>query len=102
LAICRVVSRPAARFPAAVLGLNRRRRRTFRFAFDSGDLGGAVLKSGALESGIGGVHWSTILAGDARCGLRGISPSRSWIAAIKKKEARGFGVYTAVMGVLVL
>ena len=105
VAILPGVSRSGSTISGALFsGLNRKSAADFSFLLSiPAILGGAVLEiPDALESGIGGVHWTTIAAGMLVAGLTGYFAVKIMIAAIKKKKLWGFGVYTAILGVLVI
>ena len=105
LAILPSVSRSGGTIAGALFtGLNRKTAADFSFLMSiPAILGGALIEiPDALESGIGDVHWTCIVAGMLVAGLTGYFAIKLMIAAIKKKKLWGFGVYTAVLGVLVI
>ena len=66
-------------------------------------LGGALIEvPDALESGMAGVHWTSLAAGMLVAGMTGYFAIKLMIAAIKKKKLWGFAIYTAVLGILVI
>ncbi len=99
------VSRSGSTISGALFaGLDRRAAADFSFLLSIPSiLGGAVLEiPDALEQGIGGIHWSCVFAGMMVAGLTGYFAIRFMLRAIKKKKLWGFGVYTGVLGILVL
>jgi undecaprenyl-diphosphatase len=105
VAILPGVSRSGSTISGALFcGLSRKTAADFSFLMSIiAILGGAVLEiPDALESGIGGTHWTYIAAGMLVAGITGYFAVRLMLAAIKKKKLWGFAAYTAVLGVLVL
>lgn len=105
LAILPSVSRSGGTIAGALFtGLNRKAAADFSFLMSiPAILGGALIEiPDALESGIGDVHWTCIVAGMLVAGLTGYFAIKLMITAIKKKKLWGFGVYTAVLGILVI
>lgn len=105
VAILPGVSRSGSTISGALFsGLNRKAAADFSFLLSiPAILGGALLEvPDALENGIGDVHWTCIVAGMLVAGLTGYFAVKVMIAAIKKKKLWGFGVYTALLGILVI
>ncbi len=105
IAILPGVSRSGSTISGALFsGLNRKAAADFSFLLSiPAILGGALLEvPDALENGIGDVHWTCIVAGMLVAGLTGYFAVKVMIAAIKKKKLWGFGVYTALLGILVI
>lgn len=105
VAILPGVSRSGSTISGALFcGLSRKTAADFSFLMSIiAILGGAVLEiPDALESGVGGTHWTYIAAGMLVAGITGYFAVRLMLAAIKKKKLWGFAIYTAVLGALVL
>lgn len=105
VAILPSVSRSGGTIAGALFsGLNRKAAADFSFLMSiPAILGGALNEiPDALEAGLPGIHWTTVAAGVIVAGLTGYFAVKVMISAIKKKKLWGFGVYTAVLGVLVL
>ena len=99
------VSRSGSTISGALFaGLNRKAAADFSFLLSIPSIvGGAVLEiPDAITEGIGGIHWTCIVAGMLVAGMTGYFAIRLMLAAIKKKKLWGFAVYTAVLGVLVI
>lgn len=66
-------------------------------------LGSLVLQlPDVMEYGIGGLEWSHIILGTIAAALSGYFAIRLMLKLIREKSLIGFGIYTAVLGVLVL
>ena len=105
VAILPSVSRSGGTIAGALFtGLNRKAAADFSFLMSiPAILGGALIEvPDALEAGISGVHWTTVVAGVIVAGITGYFAVKIMIAAIKKKKLWGFAAYTAVLGVLVI
>jgi undecaprenyl-diphosphatase len=99
------VSRSGSTISGALFaGLSRKTAADFSFLLSiPAILGGAVFEiPDAIETGMGGMHWTTLAAGMIVAGLTGYFAIQVMIAAIKKKKLWGFAVYTALLGALVL
>lgn len=99
------VSRSGSTISGALFaGLNRKTAADFSFLMSiPAIIGGAVFEiPDAIQNGIGGMHWTTIVAGMLVAGITGYFAIKVMINAIKKKKLVGFVVYTAVLGALVL
>ena len=105
VAILPSVSRSGGTIAGALYtGLNRKTAADFSFLMSiPAILGGALIEvPDALQSGIGGVHWTSVVAGMLVAGMTGYFAVKLMITAIKKKKLWGFAVYTAVLGILVI
>ncbi len=89
---------------ALVAGLNRKTAADFSFLMSiPAILGGAVFEiPDAIETGMAGLHWTSLAAGMLVAGMTGYFAIKLMISAIKKKKLWGFAVYTAVLGILVI
>lgn len=99
------VSRSGSTISGALfMGLNRKTAADFSFLMSiPAILGGAVFEiPNAIETGMSGMHWTTLVAGMLVAGMTGYFAIKFMISAIKKKKLWGFAVYTAVLGALVL
>ena len=99
------VSRSGSTISGALFaGLNRKTAADFSFLLSiPAILGGAVFEiPDAIETGLGGMHWTTLAAGMIVAGLTGYFAIKVMISAVKKKKLWGFAVYTAILGVLVI
>ena len=99
------VSRSGSTISGALFaGLNRKTAADFSFLMSiPAIIGGAVFEiPDAIQNGIGGMHWTTIVAGMLVAGITGYFAIKVMINAIKKKKLVGFVVYTAILGTLVL
>ena len=66
-------------------------------------LGSLVLQlPDVIEYGIGGFAWSHIIVGTLAAALSGYFAIRLMLKLIREKSLVGFGIYTAILGVLVL
>jgi undecaprenyl-diphosphatase len=105
VAILPSVSRSGGTIAGALFaGLNRKTAADFSFLMSiPAILGGALIEiPDAMEAGMTGVHWTTVVAGVIVAGLTGYFAVKVMITAIKKKKLWGFAAYTAVLGALVL
>ena len=105
VAILPSVSRSGGTISGALFsGLNRKAAADFSFLMSiPAILGGALIEvPDALEAGLTGIHWTTVVAGVIVAGITGYFAVKIMIAAIKKKKLWGFAAYTAVLGALVL
>lgn len=99
------VSRSGSTISGALFaGLTRKAAADFSFLLSIPSIvGGAVLEiPDALEQGLGDLHWTCIVAGMVVAGVTGYFAIRFMLRVIKRKNLWGFGVYTAVLGVIVL
>ena len=99
------VSRSGSTISGALFaGLNRKTAADFSFLMSiPAILGGAVFEiPGALQNGIGDMHWTAVVAGMLVAGITGYFAIKVMIDAIKKKKLTGFVIYTAILGALVL
>ncbi len=99
------VSRSGSTISGALFtGLNRKTAADFSFLMSiPAILGGAVFEiPGAIETGMSGMHWTTLVAGMIVAGLTGYFAIKLMISAVKKKKLWGFAAYTAILGVLIL
>jgi undecaprenyl-diphosphatase len=99
------VSRSGSTISGALFaGLSRKTAADFSFLLSiPAILGGAVFEiPDAIATGMGGVHWTTIVAGMLVAGMTGYFAIKVMISAVKKKKLWGFAAYTAVVGALVL
>lgn len=105
LAILPSVSRSGGTIAGALFsGLNRKTAADFSFLMSiPAIIGGAVFEiPDAIATGLGGMHWTTLVAGMLVAGITGYFAIKMMINVIKKKKLIGFVIYTAVLGVLVL
>ncbi|MCE5187731.1 MAG: undecaprenyl-diphosphate phosphatase [Eubacteriales bacterium] len=105
VAILPSVSRSGGTIAGALYtGLNRKTAADFSFLMSiPAILGGALVEvPDALESGMAGVHWTSLAAGMLVAGMTGYFAIKLMIAAIKKKKLWGFAIYTAILGILVI
>ena len=66
-------------------------------------LGSLVLQlPDVMEYGLGGFEWSHIIIGTLAAAISGYFAIRLMLKLIREKSLVGFGIYTAVLGVLVL
>ena len=99
------VSRSGSTISGALFaGLNRKTAADFSFLMSiPAIIGGAVFEiPDAISSGLGGLHWTALVAGMLVAGITGYFAIKVMIEAIKKKKLIGFVIYTAVLGCLVL
>ena len=99
------VSRSGSTISGALFaGLNRKTAADFSFLMSiPAIIGGAVFEiPDAIATGLGGMHWTTLVAGMLVAGITGYFAIKMMINVIKKKKLIGFVIYTAVLGVLVL
>ncbi len=99
------VSRSGSTISGALFaGTSRKTAADFSFLLSiPAILGGAVFEiPDAIETGMAGMHWTTLAAGMIVAGLTGYFAIQFMIAAIKKKKLWGFALYTALLGALVL
>ncbi len=99
------VSRSGSTISGALFaGLNRKTAADFSFLMSiPAIIGGAVFEiPDALKSGLGDMHWTTLVAGMLVAGITGYFAIQVMINAIKKKKLIGFVIYTAILGTLVL
>jgi len=99
------VSRSGSTISGALFaGLNRKTAADFSFLMSiPAIIGGAVFEiPDALATGLGGLHWTTLVAGMLVAGITGYFAIKMMITAIKKKKLLGFVIYTFVLGSLVL
>ena len=99
------VSRSGSTISGALFaGLNRKTAADFSFLMSiPAIIGGAVFEvPDAIQTGLGGMHWTVLVAGMIVAGLTGYFAVKVMITAIKKKSLWGFAAYTAVLGALVL
>ena len=99
------VSRSGSTISGALFaGLNRKTAADFSFLMSiPAIIGGAVFEiPDAISTGLGGLHWTTLVAGMLVAGVTGYFAIKVMIDAIKKKKLLGFVIYTAVLGALVL
>lgn len=89
---------------ALVAGLSRKAAADFSFLLSIPSIiGGAVLEiPDALREGVGGLHWTCVVAGMVVAGVTGYYAVRLMLRVIKHKSLWGFGVYTGVLGALIL
>ena len=105
VAILPSVSRSGGTIAGALFaGLNRKTAADFSFLMSiPAILGGALIEvPDALESGMVGIHWTSLAAGMLVAGMTGYFAIKLMITAIKKKKLWGFAVYTAVLGIIVI
>lgn len=99
------VSRSGSTISGALFaGLNRKTAADFSFLMSiPAILGGAVFEiPDAIRTGLGDMHWTTLVAGMLVAGITGYFAIQVMINAIKKKKLVGFVIYTAILGTLVL
>lgn len=99
------VSRSGSTISGALFtGLNRKTAADFSFLMSiPAIIGGAIFEvPDALKTGLGDMHWTTLVAGMLVAGITGYFAIKVMINAIKKKKLIGFVIYTAVLGALVL
>ena len=99
------VSRSGSTISGALFaGLNRKTAADFSFLMSiPAIIGGAVFEiPDALATGLGGLHWTALVAGMLVAGITGYFAIKVMINAIKKKKLLGFVIYTFVLGSLVL
>ena len=92
------VSRSGSTISGALFaGLNRKTAADFSFLMSiPAIIGGAVFEiPDALATGIGDMHWTTIVAGMLVAGITGYFAIKVMIEAIKKKKLIGFVIYAA-------
>ena len=89
---------------ALIAGLNRKTAADFSFLLSiPAIIGGAVFEiPDAIETGMAGLHWTSLAAGMLVAGMTGYFAIKLMLAAVKKKKLWGFAIYTAVLGVLVI
>lgn len=105
LAILSSVSRSGSTIAGALFsGLTRKAAADFSFLMSiPAILGGAVIEiPEAIETGIGGIHWTCVVAGMLVAGMTGYFAIKIMLVAIKKKKLWGFAIYTALLGAAVL
>lgn len=99
------VSRSGSTISGALFaGLNRKTAADFSFLLSiPAIIGGAVFEiPDAIQSGMAGLHWTSLAAGMLVAGMTGYFAIKLMLAAVKKKKLWGFAVYTAVLGGFVL
>jgi undecaprenyl-diphosphatase len=99
------VSRSGSTISGALFtGLNRKTAADFSFLMSiPAIIGGAIFEvPDAIKTGLGDMHWTTLVAGMLVAGITGYFAIKVMINAIKKKKLIGFVIYTAVLGALVL
>jgi len=99
------VSRSGSTISGALFaGLNRKTAADFSFLMSiPAIIGGAIFEvPDAIRTGLGDLHWTTLVAGMLVAGITGYFAIKIMINAIKKKKLIGFVIYTAVLGTLVL
>lgn len=99
------VSRSGSTISGALFtGLNRKTAADFSFLMSiPAIIGGAIFEvPDAIKTGLGDMHWTTLVAGMLVAGITGYFAIKVMISAIKKKKLIGFVIYTAVLGALVL
>lgn len=99
------VSRSGSTISGALFaGLNRKTAADFSFLMSiPAIIGGAVFEiPDAIQSGMAGLHWTSLAAGMLVAGMTGYFAIKLMLAAVKKKKLWGFAVYTAVLGGFVL
>lgn len=99
------VSRSGSTISGALFsGLSRKTAADFSFLMSiPAIIGGAIFEvPDAIKTGLGDMHWTTLIAGMLVAGITGYFAIKIMINAIKKKKLLGFVIYTAVLGALVL
>jgi len=99
------VSRSGSTISGALFtGLNRKTAADFSFLMSiPAIIGGAVFEiPDAIETGMAGLHWTSLAAGMLVAGMTGYFAIKLMLAAVKKKKLWGFAIYTAVLGILVI
>ena len=99
------VSRSGSTISGALFsGLSRKTAANFSFLMSiPAIIGGAIFEvPEAIKTGLGDMHWTTLVAGMLVAGITGYFAIKIMINAIKKKKLLGFVIYTAVLGALVL
>jgi undecaprenyl-diphosphatase len=99
------VSRSGSTISGALFsGLSRKTAADFSFLMSiPAIIGGAIFEvPEAIKTGLGDMHWTTLVAGMLVAGITGYFAIKIMINAIKKKKLLGFVIYTAVLGALVL
>lgn len=99
------VSRSGSTISGALFsGLSRKTAADFSFLMSiPAIIGGAIFEvPEAIKTGLGDMHWTTLVAGMLVAGITGYFAIKIMINAIKKKKLLGFVIYTAVLGTLVL
>lgn len=99
------VSRSGSTISGALFaGLNRKTAADFSFLLSiPAIIGGAVFEiPDAIETGMAGLHWTSLVAGMLVAGMTGYFAIKLMLAAVKKKKFWGFAIYTAILGILVI
>ncbi|MEA5049119.1 MAG: undecaprenyl-diphosphate phosphatase [Eubacteriales bacterium] len=99
------VSRSGSTISGALFaGLNRKTAADFSFLLSiPAIIGGAVFEiPDAIETGMAGLHWTSLAAGMLVAGMTGYFAIKLMLSAVKKKKLWGFAVYTAILGILVI
>lgn len=99
------VSRSGSTISGALFtGLNRKTAADFSFLMSiPAIIGGAVFEiPDAIETGMAGLHWTSLAAGMLVAGMTGYFAIKLMLAAVKKKKLWGFAIYTAILGILVI
>ena len=99
------VSRSGSTISGALFaGLNRKTAADFSFLLSiPAIIGGAVFEiPDAIETGMAGLHWTSLVAGMLVAGMTGYFAIKLMLTAVKKKKLWGFAVYTAILGILVI
>lgn len=99
------VSRSGSTISGALFaGLNRKTAADFSFLLSiPAIIGGAVFEiPDAIETGMAGLHWTSLVAGMLVAGMTGYFAIKLMLAAVKKKKLWGFAIYTAILGILVI
>lgn len=105
VAILPGVSRSGSTIAGAMYtGLNRKEAADYSFLMCiPAILGSAVLElPDALAGGAGNINWAAVLIGVAVAAVSGYFAIRFMLRVITKKRLRGFAVYVAALGALVL
>ena len=99
------VSRSGSTISGALFtGLNRKTAADFSFLMSiPAIIGGAIFEvPDAIKTGLGDMHWTTLVAGMLVAGITGYFAIKVMLKLIAKGKLRGFAYYVAVMGALVL
>lgn len=99
------VSRSGSTISAALMcGLDRSFAAEFSFLMSIPAILGSAVLEGAdlLKSGVGSVDWGPVLVGMAVAFASGWVSIRFMLRLIKKGGLKWFGIYTAVLGVLII
>ena len=89
---------------ARLLGLGKDEAAEYSFLLSiPAILGSLVLQlPDVFSQGIGGLQWSNIIIGTLAAAVSGYLAIRLMLRLIREKSLLGFGIYTAILGVLVL